>query len=53
VPGTSNHGLGRAIDVAGNIDKHKAQKWINLNGDKFGWYWGDAKAEEWHFVYVW
>ena len=53
VPGTSNHGLGRAIDVAGNIDKHKAQKWINLNGDRFGWYWGDAESEEWHFVYVW
>jgi LAS superfamily LD-carboxypeptidase LdcB len=53
VPGTSNHGLGRAIDVAGKIDNHKAQKWINLNGDRFGWYWGDARSEEWHFVYVW
>jgi LAS superfamily LD-carboxypeptidase LdcB len=52
-PGTSNHGWGKAIDVSGKVDNYKAQKWINLNGDRFGFYWGDAKNEEWHFVYVW
>jgi len=30
-----------------------AKKWVNMNGDRFGWYWGDAWNEDWHFVYVW
>lgn len=29
------------------------KQWINLNGDKFGWYWGDAWHESWHFTYMW
>lgn len=29
------------------------KRWINLNGDKFGWYWGDAWHESWHFTYMW
>lgn len=44
---TSNHGNAKAIDVGGD----NRQKWINMNGDKFGWYWGDALSEDWHFVY--
>ena len=63
-PGGSNHGLGKAIDVwpagsdlnckdSANGYGHGAKKWINLNGDRFGWYWGDAPNESWHFVYVW
>jgi LAS superfamily LD-carboxypeptidase LdcB len=48
-PGTSNHGWAKAIDVSGD----NVQKWINLNGDRFGFYWGDARNEDWHFVYVW
>lgn len=34
-------------------DYEKAKQWINLNGDKFGWYWGDAWHESWHFTYMW
>lgn len=44
----SNHGFGKAIDVTGAA----RQQWINMNGDRFGWYWGDAPSEDWHFVYV-
>jgi LAS superfamily LD-carboxypeptidase LdcB len=57
---TSNHGFGKAIDVSYYVsrgvgtqtDEDNAQKWINMNGDRFGWYWGDAPDEDWHFVYV-
>lgn len=45
---TSNHGYGKAFDISGD----NAQQWINMNGDRFGWYWGDAPSEDWHFVYV-
>lgn len=44
---TSNHGWGRAIDVSGS----KAKKWVRKNGDKYGWCWGEAKNEDWHFTY--
>jgi len=58
--GTSNHGLGKAIDVSYYPSRFKlthqqqmdAQKWIAINGGRFGWYWGDAPSEDWHFVYV-
>ena len=69
VAGTSNHGWGKAIDVsaggeAGTIrrngrrvdpckDRTGMKRWISLNGDRFGFYWGDAPTESWHFVYVW
>jgi len=47
VPGTSNHGLGHAVDVAdhfmaGLVDKH---------GGLFGWHHWDAKWEWWHREY--
>jgi hypothetical protein len=47
VPGTSNHGLGHAVDVAdhfmaGLIDKH---------GGLFGWHHWDATWEWWHREY--
>ena len=47
VPGTSNHGLGHAVDVAdhfmaGLVDKH---------GGHFGWHHWDAKWEWWHREY--
>jgi lysozyme len=46
-PGTSNHGLGHAVDVAdhfmaGLVDKH---------GGLFGWHHWDAKWEWWHREY--
>ena len=57
--GTSNHGLGKAIDISQyqrySLTKKQqmdAQKWVAINGGRFGWYWGDAPSEDWHFVYV-
>ena len=47
-PGTSNHGLGKAIDLSG-----KAQDWVRKNGEQFGWSWDEGKSvgEPWHFRY--
>jgi hypothetical protein len=44
---TSNHGLGLAIDVKGS----SAKSWIRKNGEKYGWWWGEAPTEDWHFTY--
>lgn len=46
-PGTSNHGIGKAIDVSGT----DSQQWIKENGRSFGWYWGEVTSEDWHFTY--
>jgi len=53
-PGTSTHGWGRAIDVSGAA----AQRWIQLNGSRFGWVWpdwaqrkGTKQYEPWHFEF--
>jgi hypothetical protein len=43
----SNHGWGIAIDVKGS----SAKKWIRQNGEKYGWWWGEAITEDWHFTY--
>lgn len=40
---TSNHGLGKAVDVNG----WKARKWVKKNGEKYGFH--KYKAEKWHF----
>jgi peptidoglycan hydrolase-like protein with peptidoglycan-binding domain len=47
-PGTSNHGLGKAIDLNG-----RAQQWVRKHGEKFGWSWDEGKSvnEPWHFRY--
>jgi hypothetical protein len=47
-PGTSNHGLGKAIDING-----KSRDWIRKNGEKFGWSWDEGRSvgEPWHFRY--
>lgn len=42
---TSNHGFGNAIDVS------EGKSWIRSNGEKYGWYWGEAKSESWHFTF--
>jgi D-alanyl-D-alanine carboxypeptidase len=51
-PGTSVHGWGRAIDVAGDA----ARRWIQQNGSRYGWHWpswaqrkGTKSYEPWHF----
>ena len=46
-PGTSNHGWGRAIDISPS----NVQNWIRENGTKYGWCWGEAKSEPWHFTF--
>jgi hypothetical protein len=43
----SNHGYGIAIDVKGS----DAKKWVRKNGEKYGWWWGEAPSEDWHFTY--
>lgn len=45
-PGTSNHGLGLAVDVPA-----RTQDMIRRYGEPFGWAkrWSDAPSENWHF----
>lgn len=47
-PGTSNHGLGVAIDLANGWE----QQWIYDHGAKFGWKKTEAFSEPWHFNFV-
>jgi LAS superfamily LD-carboxypeptidase LdcB len=50
VPGTSNHGWGKAIDVFPT----EAQTWIKTNGEQYGWSWAEGRSvgEPWHFTYI-
>ena len=43
----SNHGFGNAIDVF----KGEGRKWVRKNCEKYGWYWGEAPSEDWHFTF--
>jgi GH24 family phage-related lysozyme (muramidase) len=47
-PGTSNHGLGKAVDVRTLSMRH----WIDAHGEPFGIAkkWSDASWEFWHLV---
>lgn len=49
-PGTSNHGWGLAVDVAGP----SAMAWLLRHGPKYGWSHdeGARVREPWHFRYV-
>jgi hypothetical protein len=47
-PGTSNHGLGIAIDVA----QAWMESWIKEHGAEFGWAKTEAMGESWHFNFV-
>lgn len=52
VPGTSNHGLGRAIDFA--TDSPGAIAWLTRNGSRFGWSrpawtYQAGTVEPWHW----
>ena len=62
IPGTSNHGLGLAVDFAGVIYAYgslpnKTISWLNKNAKRFGWVrpsWSFNKNtwEPWHWEYV-
>lgn len=47
IPGTSNHGLGLAVDTDDSA-------LVNAYGAPYGWQkaWSDAPAESWHFRYA-
>lgn len=47
LPGTSNHGWGEAVDIFDS----EGQTWMKENGKKYGWCWGEAPTEAWHFTY--
>jgi flagellum-specific peptidoglycan hydrolase FlgJ len=50
LPGTSNHGWGKAIDIF----PASAQQWIKKNGYKYNWSWYEGKSinEPWHFTWT-
>ena len=47
-PGTSNHGWGRAADLAAPW----MRSWIDRNGARYGWKKTEAFSEWWHVNYV-
>ncbi len=49
-PGTSDHGLGLAIDIDANRPG-EAQEWIRKNGEAFGWV-RNVPSEQWHFKFI-
>ena len=59
VPGTSNHGLGLAIDsaagdgpnVATSIASHPKWSWFRANAERYGFSW-ELQSEPWHIRYV-
>ncbi|MBL0887636.1 hypothetical protein HGK34_15345 [Myceligenerans sp. I2] len=58
-PGTSNHGLGQALDLGGGISTFGTAeyRWMVANAGKYGWKhpgWaepGGSKPEPWHWEY--
>lgn len=58
-PGTSNHGLGLAIDVASGTEPKNAQpltpnalRWLIANAVSLGWSWETVPSEPWHLRMV-
>lgn len=47
-PGTSNHGLGLAVDLA----TPAMRAWIDQHGAKYGWQKTEAMSEWWHVNFV-
>ena len=61
-PGTSNHGIGLAVDLASriNVDGSAEHRWMETNGPAFGWInpaWAvdfnpaNGQHEPWHWEY--
>jgi zinc D-Ala-D-Ala carboxypeptidase len=59
-PGTSRHGLGRAVDLCGGVESFgsPAHRWMEQNAPLYGWFhpsWaaaGGSLPEPWHFEYA-
>ena len=59
-PGTSRHGLGRALDLCGGVQRFDspAHRWMKQNGPLYGWFhpsWaaaGGSLPEPWHFEFA-
>lgn len=59
VPGTSNHGLGQAVDLSGGIESFGSAEhgWMLAHAGAYGWKlpsWaqaGGSKPEAWHWEY--
>ncbi len=59
VPGTSEHGWGKAVDFCGGVQNSgsAAYQWMKANAGKFGWYhpdWAEpsgSKPEAWHWEF--
>ncbi|ACV09822.1 peptidase M15B and M15C DD-carboxypeptidase VanY/endolysin [Jonesia denitrificans DSM 20603] len=56
VPGTSNHGLGLAVDFASGINTSftsREYKWMSANAPAYGWTNSEGASvnEPWHWVY--
>lgn len=59
VPGTSNHGLGQAVDLSGGIESFGSAEhaWMVAHAGEYGWKhpgWaqaGGSKPEAWHWEY--
>lgn len=59
-PGTSRHGLGRAVDLCGGVQDFSspAHRWMRQNGPLYGWFhpsWaaaGGSLPEPWHFEFA-
>ena len=59
-PGTSQHGLGRALDLCGGINSFgsPAHLWMKQNAPLFGWFhpaWAEPDGslpEPWHWEYA-
>lgn len=59
VPGTSNHGLGQAVDLSGGVESFGTAEhgWMVANAGRYGWKlpaWaqaGGSKPEAWHWEY--
>ena len=57
VPGTSNHGLGQAIDLCGGVQSQGSPQfnWLEANSREYGWFhpaWAYSNPfEPWHWEY--
>lgn len=59
-PGRSEHGLGKAVDLCGGVDRFgsAAHRWMQANAPRYGWVhpgWaqaGGSLPEPWHWEFV-